>query len=233
MQLNKILQNILEFKNKFVIENNDALIFSINRIILDVDKSYDNKDIINKCLSRNLDSILMNLYDLSSKNSKNKIKNFFGDKNFNDSIEDYILRMFLIDYDILKFNIELENRIVKKIKNKNQRFDEVHERPNKIVILTDKLVELYLQDKTYNNKAIREIINKYATPVSKWLIRYQNFDYEHFDVNWLSECNEEIINKIASDINVKHKIKSKLIQTFKEKKLTPKLEKIYFNYFSD
>jgi hypothetical protein len=175
----------------------------------------------------------MNLYDLSSKNSKNKIKNFFGDKNFNDSIEDYILRMFLIDYDILKFNIELENRIVKKIKNRNQRFDEVHERPNKIVILTDKLVELYLQDKTYNNKAIREIINKYATPVSKWLIRYQNFDYEHFDVNWLSECNEEIINKIASDINVKHKIKSKLIQTFKEKKLTPKLEKIYFNYFSD
>jgi len=26
VQLNKILQNILEFKNKFVIENNDALI---------------------------------------------------------------------------------------------------------------------------------------------------------------------------------------------------------------
>ena len=159
VQLNKISQNILEFKNKFVIENNDALIFYINRIILDVDKSYDNKDIINKCLSRNLDSILMNLFGLSSKNSKNKIKNYFRDRNFNDSIEDYIFRMFLVDYDILKFNIELENRIVEKIKNRNQRFDEVHERPNKIVILTNKLVELYLQDKTYNNKAIREIIN--------------------------------------------------------------------------
>lgn len=233
VQLNKISQNILEFKNKFVIENNDALIFYINRIILDVDKSYDNKDIINKCLSRNLDSILMNLFGLSSKNSKNKIKNYFRDRNFNDSIEDYIFRMFLVDYDILKFNIELENRIVEKIKNRNQRFDEVHERPNKIVILTNKLVELYLQDKTYNNKAIREIINKYATPVSKWLIRYQNFDYEHFDVNWLSECSKYVINKISSDKDVKHKIKSRLIQAFKENKLTTELEKIYFNYFSD
>jgi len=48
----------------------------------------------------------------------------------------------------------------------------------------------------------------------------------------LKECEVNILENISSDKDIKNKIKSKLIQAFRENKLSPDLETIYFNYFA-
>ena len=69
-------------------------------------------------------------------------------------------------------------------------------------------------------------------PADQWLINYQNFDYNNFELDWLKECEVNILENISSDKDIKNKIKSKLIQAFRENKLSPDLETIYFNYFA-
>ena len=52
------------------------------------------------------------------------------------------------------------------------------------------------------------------------------------ELDWLKECEVNILENISSDKDIKNKIKSKLIQAFRENKLSPDLETIYFNYFA-
>lgn len=79
---------------------------------------------------------------------------------------------------------------------------------------------------------MRDVIKRYGMPADQWLINYQNFDYNNFELDWLKECEVNILENISSDKDIKNKIKSKLIQAFRENKLSPDLETIYFNYFA-
>ncbi|EGF34814.1 hypothetical protein AAULH_13796, partial [Lactobacillus helveticus MTCC 5463] len=42
------------------------------------------------------------------------------------------------------------------------------------------LAILYIQNKICNYKSVLKIIDKYASPKDKWLIKFKDFDYKDF-----------------------------------------------------
>ncbi|EGF34314.1 hypothetical protein AAULH_14621 [Lactobacillus helveticus MTCC 5463] len=58
---------------KLEVENSEKLIYLLNKILLDVNKAYDNTVIIQKCIRRGFDNLLMYLFDFSTKDTKKKL----------------------------------------------------------------------------------------------------------------------------------------------------------------
>lgn len=230
--LYKILQTIINLDGKIEVENSEKLIYLLNKILLDVNKAYDNTVIIQKSIRRGFDNLLMYLFDFSTKDTKKKIVNYFKDKRYDNELVEYEAKLDLAKYNILDFDIETENNIIKYLETENRQASAVHIRPNKIVILTHGLAILYIQNKICNYKSVLKIIDKYASPKDKWLIKFKDFDYKDFLVSWLTECDRAILKNISMNNKVRHEISNKLIQAYKENRLSPDLEWIYFNYFS-
>lgn len=89
---------------------------------------------------------------------------------------------------------------------------------------------MYREEKI--DKDTIDVISKYAMPEDRWLINYKNFNYEEFKLDWLKRCDRNILKQISANKVVKNEIKNRLIQSFKNNKLSSELEEIYFYYFA-
>ncbi|WP_270488560.1 UPF0158 family protein, partial [Lactobacillus gasseri] len=135
-------------------------------------------------------------------------------------------------FNIINLDEEEKNSLINYLRSKDISAFQVKELPNKVKEITHLLTRLCIVRSKYTSENVRDVIKRYGMPADQWLINYQNFDYNNFELDWLKECEVNILENISSDKDIKNKIKSKLIQAFRENKLSPDLETIYFNYFA-
>lgn len=235
-------QNIAKIKKiiakniNLMIENKLATIservYFLNEYVKSIDETYNNVSIVEEAIKNNMDEVIISLYGLANNSVRNKIKDYFKNKEFNNEYDRFRIKLCLAIFNIINLDEEEKNSLINYLRSKDISAFQVKELPNKVKEITHLLTRLCIVRSKYTSENVRDVIKRYGMPADQWLINYQNFDYNNFELDWLKECEVNILENISSDKDIKNKIKSKLIQAFRENKLSPDLETIYFNYFA-
>ncbi|WP_282806252.1 hypothetical protein [Lactobacillus isalae] len=230
------LKKIIIKNINLIIENKLAMaserVCFLNEYLKSIDESFDNISLVEQAIKNNMDEVIISLYGLANNSVRNKIKNYFKDKEFNNDYDRFRIKLYLAIFNIINLDEEEKNSLINYLRSKDISAFQVKELPNKVKELTHLLTRLCVVRSKYTSEDVRDVIKRYGMPADQWLINYQNFDYNKFKLDWLKEFEVNILESVSSDKDIKNKIKRKLIQAFRENKLSPDLETIYFNYFA-
>ena len=142
----------------------------------------------------------------------------YKDWKFQDNEEDINFYCLLVQAGIIQPDEDTENKIYS------------HSGISRNENLIYSLLNLYLNGFILSKDRLREIIESSGMDFPSWLINLDDYDYDKFDVNWLSLCSQRLLSEISG--RVKKTIGRKLVGAYKSGKINKKLTDIYFDYFA-
>lgn len=99
------------------------------------------------------------------------------------------------------------------------------------VQIIDILTNLWLNDKIVMKEEVFDKIVKSGVAVCVWLIDVDNYDYETFNLSWLSLCTHKLLETIISTSNAREGIAKKVKEAYVNNNIDRDILKIYFEYF--
>lgn len=231
-QIQKIVTQVMMIIIRSKAENISSIIYFFNDYLNEEDTEYDYNKIVDEAIKNNYDIALIYTYEFSNKGTQNRITTYFKNRSFQSKELELKTKINLANFDIIKLDEKTENDILNYLKNENTRAEDEHALPQNIRQITHGLTKICIEKKEKVDKDTIDIISQYAMPEDRWLINYKNFNYEEFKLDWLKRCDCNILKQISANKVVKNEIKTRLIQSFKNNKLSSELEEIYFYYFA-
>lgn len=231
-QIQKIATQVMVIIIKNKVENVSSLIDFFCHYLDKEDAAYDYNKIVDEAIQNNYDIALIYTNEFANEDIQNKIITYFKNRSFQSKVIELKTKIDLANFDIVELEEKTKNDILNYLKNKNTRAEDEHALPQNIRQITHGLTKICIEKEDKVDKDTIDVISKYAMPEDRWLINYKKFDYKEFKLDWLKRCDHNILKKISANESVKNKIKNKLIQSFKDSKLSSELEKIYFYYFA-
>lgn len=95
------------------------------------------------------------------------------------------------------------------------------------------LAVLFINDKIKLKEKVKEKIKKSGVPFFEWLIDTEDYNYEKFEVSWLENITETLLETIAKNENAKKEIRKCVKRAYLNGNRDKDLLKIYFKYFTD
>lgn len=221
--LNESLQKMVSKKR----EDYWHLVHVLGFSIKELGKCYSNESVIKKVIDAQLDTILTDLYSVCSNNIKTQIRNSYRSKKFDPIDKNLNIYCNLVVNKIISPKKEVEEKIINLFKKDDSPTGDTK---YSFRDLLRPVVTLYLNDEILDKKHFKELIDKYAYEIDKWLVDPSNFDYTKFHINWLKKCNLPLLEKLSKEAG--KEIKQKFIDTYQHGYLDKELLDIYFKYFA-
>ncbi|WP_379920200.1 SIR2 family protein [Lactobacillus johnsonii] len=231
-QIQKIATQVIMIIIRSKAENISSIIYFFNHYLNEEDTEYDYNKIIDEAIKNNYDIALIYTYRFSTKEAQNRIATYFKNRSFQSKEIEIKTNIDLANFDIIELDEKTENDILNYLKTKDTRAEDEHMLSQDIRQITHGFTKVCIEKKEKVDKDTIDVISKYAMPEDRWLINYKNFNYEEFKLDWLKRCDCNILKQISANKVVKNEIKNRLIQSFKNSKLSSELEEIYFYYFA-
>lgn len=176
---------------------------------------------------------LLKCYQYVDENKKKRIQEIFVEWDGTFDVDVYaIVRTYeyLVFNKIKDANPDFEKGIIAKLPQiKNENTDRC---PDLYIKILHVLINMYLSGDFSQEKEFKEYIKNNGEPFHKWIMDISGFNYEGFELKWLTKiCNEKLLHKISEDPVASKEI----IGVFKKDgnmgKIDEELTKIYFKYF--
>lgn len=127
--------------------------------------------------------------------------------------------------NIIDTDKEIENKafefLVNHYENKQKELEKGKRSYSDADSVENYLVNLYLVDKINDRERLKSVVASGDDAFSKWLLDAEAYDYENFDLNWLTHCYPSLIKKLAGN----EKIRLSIISVYKEKYPSKQIEK--------
>lgn len=126
-----------------------------------------------------------------------------------------------------KIEEDILNNLNEIKKDKVKRYPDPYERAIGV------LAVLFINDKIKLKEKVKEKIKKSGVPFFEWLIDTEDYNYEKFEVSWLENITEALLETIAKNENAKKEIRKCVKRAYLNGNRDKDLLKIYFKYFTD
>lgn len=179
-----------------------------------LDLILNNKDQLN---NRKIYSILIPLNKYLSDNKRECIKNLVLD-NLNNEFDDYLYYNACMKGIITSRDIE-ENKLIEKINNGIKwKKDNPRTRyfNDPVIEPLNMLADLINRGKLQNLDKFKRLKNN-GNSFFDFIIDMQNFNYNNFDINFVSYLNDDRINELKTIIKSNNNIKKQIKDKFMEK----------------
>ena len=222
------IEKFLNYELNCIIKNKSNSFTEINLVILSLslckkyERVFDNDAIISELISQQTRELCIKMYPYLGCASQKVICDKYKDWEFQDNVSD-------INFSrIINHNSDTENKIYSYCSIDDSE-NGINYKGNHEQLIYN-LLNLYLNGFIIYEDRCREIIKNNEIEIASWLINLNDYDYDKFNINWLSSCSENLLSKISGQVKVK--IACKLVEAYKTGKLNKKLIDIYFNYFA-
>ena len=233
----KLIARLLEL----IIDNSERLMFYRNPItsLIAFCKEggvlFDDAEHINGILAEEYNLLLPSVYTGSSDHIRGAIKQYFSEWECQDCARGYITYAELVLAEIVDTNAEIEKRafdfVVNHYKNKQKELEKGMRSYSDADSVENYLVNLYLADKIIDKDRLKKAVTSGDDAFSKWLIDAETYDYDSFDLNWLTHCYPSLIKKIAGNEKVRHSIITVYKEKYPSKQIDKKTNEIMIKYF--
>ena len=230
--LTEILNNLKEFRT--IPLKWECIIYNISACIHKNDKKYElqNNNIVDdiiKINDVNKYSIMIYIYDILNKNDKIKLNKIIEDKLSEDRYEK---KHCIIYYEallkkIIEPNIEYENKYIDVMENQRQ----ITEKSTLLITLLRCINDLILNDYILEKEKFKSflgIIKDYD-----FLFDIYKFQAEKFEVDWLDNYSEDLIETISKNKKIRNEVKRQIEKKILDgEKVDGDLLKKYVKYFN-
>ena len=93
------------------------------------------------------------------------------------------------------------------------------------------MCNLYMNGKLIQTNRFKEIIKESDEDELVFLSDMDNFDYNNFNLEWLTMCAEALLKQIAQNKKARHNISRIYAQKVERGEISHKLMSIYFKHF--
>lgn len=111
--------------------------------------------------------------------------------------------------------------------------DKVNRYPDPYEQSIGALAVLFINDKIKLKEKVKEKVKKSGIPFFEWLIDTENYNYEQFDVSWLENVTEPLLEIIAKSEKARKEIGKSVKRSCLKGKEDKDILRIYFTYFTD
>ena len=234
-------QKLISRLMDLIIENSERLTFYSNPITLllafckEGGVLFDNVEQIRKMLAEDYNLLLPSIYTCSTDQIKDTIKQYYRKWVCPDSARGYIIYAELVLAEIIDINTEIENRafdfVVNHYANKQKELEKGMRSYSNADSVENYLVNLYLADMISDKERLKNVVTSGDDAFSKWLINAETYDYENFDLNWLTHCYPSLIKKLSGNEKIRHSIISVYKEKYPSKQIEKKTNEIMIKYF--
>lgn len=95
------------------------------------------------------------------------------------------------------------------------------------------LTVLFINDKIKLKEKVKEKVKKSGIPFFEWLIDIEDYSYEKFDVSWLENVTESLLEIVAKSEKARKEIGKGVKRSCLNGKEDRDILRIYFTYFTD
>ena len=236
------LKNIINKDINYISNNKEESYYHCNLllnmvwVIKENGQCYDEVDIIKQLIHDETKLLCVRMYHFLGDNSKQLVVDAYSNWKYEGDSRDFEFYYYLVDSKIVKPDAEIEKKIFEYLLHNRDDGSDIEGVTIVPVtednILIKYLVELYLKGLIIDKKTCEEIIAGSSLLAADWLLKYKEYDYSQFDVNWLLMCSESLREEILKDDVAGNKIK-KAIEEQYNKEMSREVVDIYFLYFSD
>ena len=233
----KLITRLLEL----IIENSERLTFYRNPITSLVafckegGVLFDDVEHISRILAEEYNLILPSIYTGSSDQIKGVIKQYFSEWKCQDSARGYITYAELVLAGIIGIDIKIEDRafsfVINHYENKQKELEKGMRSYSEADSVENYLVNLYLADMISDKRKLKNVVTSGDDAFSKWLIDAETYDYENFDLNWLTHCYPSLIKKLSGNEKIRRSIISVYKEKYPSKQIEKKTNEIMIKYF--
>ena len=199
--------------------------------------TYDDKETISQLLSDEGRMLCVKIYPYVGNACKNIICETYKDWKLKRGNQDFDFYCSLVELGILVPDKNAEQEIFSYYKE--QRKEAEIDKETMFILPTQSdnelifhLVELYLKDCIIDTESLIKIAKERDIESALWLMDYENFDYDLFDINWVKLCSSRLLKEMSSSFSVKQNISKKFVDAYNMGKIDRDLLDVYFHYFA-
>lgn len=233
----KLIQRLMEL----VIEDPERLTFysspitSLVAFCKEGGALFDDIEQINGMLSEEYNLLLPSIYTGGTDRIKEVIKQYFSKWECQDTARGYITYAELVLAGVVDTDKDIENRAFDFVSNHYENKQKELEKGVRTYSFADSvenyLVNLYLAEKISDRERLKSVVAGGDDAFSKWLLDAEAYDYENFDLNWLTHCYPSLIKKLAGNEKIRHSIISVYKEKYPSKQIEKKTNGIIIKYF--
>lgn len=206
-------------------------------------KIFDDENIISGFLSDEIRSLCIDMYPYLGEKSQGIIYEKYKIWKYKEGSKDFEIYYDLLNAGIITADSLAEQEIYSCYKSleekKDDRDDDSITQGMTIYPCQDpdaflyKMLDLYINGLIIDREACKDLILDENVEGGAWLVDIGNYDYDQFEVRWLSLCTSNLLHQIADDASIRAKIRERFIIDYKAGNVNQDLVDIYFNYFAD
>ena len=175
---------------------------------------YGNDEIIGKLIKNQEDRLIIDLYPALSKKTQSFIKNYYSEQLNSERLKDaYVYAKMVMD-ELRSPDKQIEAKCL-------SHFEEINKKRAKGIYEAyfgnplNKFANLYRANLIIDKSRFIAVVSESDDESAKWLVDVENYDYDKFNVEWLTYCYDDFLEELSSNETIARKI----------------LEKFYIAYF--
>lgn len=241
--VDKILEVLPMVNDKLLVDKlTDTMstsLWTLNEAQISHDRSSKIRELLQKADYGNA-SFFIYIYQHCSENTRNMIRKWLENWNPGKSVEDYRTYLVGVQAGAISMSQVRKEEIVKFFTEQEPSYSKHHERKiadshdQRLVRCILSLVSIALMGKTEDKDRVIKICKDYKMQSALWLLDMNNEDsWKEFRLEWLNQCDSQLLMRIAENKEWKAKIASLIRSDYLQGKLTnDAVLRKYFQYFA-
>lgn len=216
----------------------DILMLQTARLCHKYAHQYEEKETILHLIASGGEMLCARLYPYVGESCKKTILDTFRNWKLKSGSQELDSYCILVESKILNPDKEAEQVIFSYFNNQDKEHEKEKESISMFSAQNDDklkfhLVELYLKGLIIDTESFINIIKKQKNEPVLWLVDYEKYNYELFEINWIKLCTSGLLKEISKIAPVRKKISEKFIAAYQAGQADQSLLDVYFHYFAN
>lgn len=234
--VNKMLDIVI--KEKTVSEIKKILLRCLLHFINNATIKYDEINLIRKLVEVEQRSLLFDLYTYLNNEAQSIVKDKYETWiPKSESIEEYIQYCDGVLANVLSPNEIIEKDILMWVL---KTLETDNEEKKHIILMCEtidhmdvlrQLINVYLSSKIINIELLRKVVYKSNDEMLKWLLDVNKYDYANFNCEWLTKCQDRLIELIVQNKIARKSIVNAYKKQYETLTNNAKIHDIIIEYF--
>lgn len=174
---------------------------------------------------------LVDIYQWCSKEIQRKIREVQGIGDLVYTPNGYVRYLNLVRENIISMKKDDNAKIINWLKKQQKSQQRVSDEED-VALAYCNLILVNPQAVKDKEKVVK-VVKESSIEISKWLVDVDGYDYNNFDLNWLSRCSGELLKKLAEKPIVCESVAKEVKKQFFSRTLDNQELKIYMKYFAE
>ncbi len=179
------------------------------------------------CDSNNL--IIAKIYPNCGEKNKEMIRNHFENWIGRVSWKSFEMYYYIVMNNIIEPNADYEHLIFDQINDIEAKSRNCYPNDYNNILIT--MCNLYMNDKLIQTERFKEILKDSNEDELLFLSDMDNFDYNNFNLEWLTMYAGGLLKEIAQNKKARHSISRIYAEKMERGEISDKLLRIYFKHF--